>query len=216
MKEEHYSTFALDLHWATRDPEIEAHVAGCERCGAYVAHLRELDGKPLAVPARRRRAWRWPALAAFVAAAAVVAFVLWHRPAPTQTHIPRGTYVAAKSAPALQVLLQRDGQLHVWEGGQRIRGNDKLALRVACEAMTHVTVLVRDRQQWTQTFAGTCTDEVLPFTLVVDSEPGEERIAVVLSAGAIDQDAAARAADQQTRTATVWALQSIFTKEARP
>jgi hypothetical protein len=116
----------------------------------------------------------------------------------------------------VQVLVHRDGATAVWDASVHIRDRDALALRVACEAMTHVAVLVADHGRWSRTFAGSCRDEVLPFTLAVDAEPGGERIAVVLSTEPLDDSAAQRAADDQTRSAAVWALELDFTKEIAP
>lgn len=208
MTDEHrYSTFALDLHWAEPSPDVQAHVAECERCSAYLAHLGELDARPFALPVARPRR-RFVIAFAFAALALALVLLVWRRDS-------RPAYVATKSAPAVQVLLRRDGRLSVWNGSDAIRPRDTLALRLACEAMTRVVVLVRDRDQWTQAFDGPCLDEVLPFTLVVDDEPGDERIAVLLSASTLDQASVVRAIDLQTQRADVWALQYVFTKETR-
>lgn len=211
MEEHRYSTFALDLYWAAeaaRDPELEAHLATCERCGAYLDHLRSIDARPLVLPAARasRRRWFVPAFAFAIALAAGVVLWLHTSPAPT--------YVASKGAPAVQVLVRRDGATRLWDTEFKIRGRDVLALRVACEAMTRVTVLVSDRGDWKQTFEGACPNDVLPFTLVVDDDPGDDRIAVVLSRAPLDQASARRAADPQTQNADIWALTFVLTKES--
>jgi len=211
MEEHRYSTFALDVYWAAeaaRDPDLEAHLAACERCRGYLDHLRSIDARTLALPAARasRRRWFVPAFAFAVALAAGV--VLWFHASPAPT------YVASKGAPAIQVLVRRDGATHLWDPEFKIRDRDVLALRVACEAMTRVTVLVADRGDWKQTFEGACQDDVLPFTLVVDDDPGDDRIAIVLGRAPLDQASARLAADSQTKNADVWALTFVLTKES--
>jgi hypothetical protein len=211
-----YSTFALDQYWVegSRDPKVGAHVVDCERCRTYVEHLGILDARPLVVPVRRTSPWRRGFFAGFAFAVVVAACILlWVHgsggPANQGT-----TYVAAKGAPTVEVLVRRDGQVRRWNGADKVRGHDALALQVACESMTRVTVLVHDHGAWTQSFDDACLDEVLPFTLVVDDEPGDERIAVVLSRAPLDKAAVHEAADLMTRNADVWALQLVFSKES--
>jgi len=169
MSEHRYSTFELDLYWIERaDPELAAHLAECEQCGDYLAHLDGVDARPLALP-RRRRWWQLGLVAAFVVA--MICIVVWPRSKPP--------YVASKGAPSVQILVRRDGRVHVWDGTSPLRERDSIALQVACETMSRVTVFVRERDRWTQAFAGACVSEVLPFTLVVDDQPGSERIAIM-------------------------------------
>ena len=213
MENHRYSTFALDVYWAAgaaRDPDLEAHIIACERCRGYLDHLRSADARELVLPARpRRRTF----VAAFAFAIAVAAgIVLWLRGTTEGSH-QAPTYVATKSAPAVQVLVRRDGATRLWDTNARIREHDALALRVACESMTHVVVLVSDRGDWKPTFESACEADVLPFTLVVDDEPGDERVAVVLSRAPLDPASARRAAEQQTKNADVWALMFVFGKE---
>ena len=208
MEEHRYSTFTLDLHWLggePREPELEQHVATCDQCRAYVAQLDEVAARPLVLPAMPRRRW-WPfALAVAVAIAVVMVVVL--RPSHDAVQ------VAAKGAPAVQVLVRREGATTVWDASLRIRDRDALAVRVACEAMMYATVLVADRGGWSRAYTGRCSDDVLPFSLAVDGDPGDERIAVVLSTAPLDDAAARRAADDQTRSADVWTLDLVFDKE---
>jgi hypothetical protein len=219
MDEHRYSTFALDLYWAadaSRDPELETHVAACERCRAYLDHLRTVDARDLVLPARARPV-RKSVIAAFafavVLAAAILLWLRGREPAERTREAP--TYVATKSAPAVQVLVRRDGATRLWEAEAKLRGHDALALRVACEAMTRVAVLVAEHGEWKQTFTGACQNDVLPFTLVVDDEPGDERVAVVLGRAPLDEDSARHAAELQIKTADIWALTFVFAKESQ-
>ena len=208
----HYSTFALDIYWAAKphDPELEAHVASCEQCGAYLDQLRTFDARPIALPAPARARW-WPwAIAATCAAAIAVAVVLL-RPASSRDD----TYVASKGTPAAQILVRRDGVTSQLDRAGKIRAGDVLALRIACEAMTRVTVLARERDSWKRVSDGECQDGVLPFTLIVDEQPGDEQLAVVFGIAALDDTAATSAADHQTQDRDVWALRLVLAKELR-
>ncbi|MEO8551433.1 MAG: hypothetical protein ABI678_15755, partial [Kofleriaceae bacterium] len=94
-----------------------------------------------------------------------------------------------------------------------VRPRDALALRVACEGMGRVAVLVPDHAGWRVAFEGPCEDGVLPFTLVVDDQPGREQTAVVLSQSQLAQGALQRAVDQQARGTAIWTTRFAFTKE---
>lgn len=169
MSEHRYSTFELDLYWIERaDPELEAHLAECERCRGYLGHLDGVDARPLALPSRR--GWWWQ-LGLVAALAVAICIVVWRADEPA--------YVAAKGGPTVQILLRREGRVHVWDGTAPLHAGDSIALQVACETTSRVTVFVRERDHWTQAYAGACVSDVLPFTLVVDDQPGSERIAVM-------------------------------------
>jgi hypothetical protein len=122
-------------------------------------------------------------------------------------------YVATKSAPAAQVLVRRGGQTTVWDGRSPLRPGDALALSVACEGMQRVSILVPSAASWTRVSEGACpAQEPLPFTLVVDAQPGEERVAVVFSRHPLDEAAARRACERATRSKDVWTLVLVFAK----
>jgi hypothetical protein len=208
MTDHRYSTFALDLYWAapgTRDLELEQHLRGCDHCRSYVEHLGALDRQPIATRARPKRSWF--VIAAALAFALVILVVAWprHLAAPT---------VAIKGEPGVQVLVHRGAETTVWDASQPLRARDALALRVACDAMTHVAVLVPDQAGWRLAFDGACQAGVLPFTLVVDDQPGVEQTAVVVSQTPLDATALQRAVEQQTRTAAIWTTRFTFTKES--
>lgn len=190
-----HSTFALDLHWASPTPELEQHLAECERCRAYVAHLAALD-KPIALPVRRKRSWFVGAVV--LALAIVIVLFAW----------PRSPTIGVKGEPGIQVLVHRGTTTTVWDASP-IHAGDALALRVACEGMARVAVVVPTGVA----FEGACQDGVLPFTLVVDARPGTEEATIVLSQTPLDPSALQRAVTQHTRDADIWTTRFTFEKE---
>jgi hypothetical protein len=206
-----YSPFLLDLYYVSdepRDPELSRHLDGCVRCRAYIEHLDAASARPFALPVARRR-W-WPVAALAFAALAVAALALWLRAGD------RPPYIATKGEPGVQLLVRRADQTVVWDASRPVRAGDAIALRLACQAMTRATVLFADHFQWKRAFGDACRDGVLPFTLVVDGEPGDERIAIVLSNEPLDDMAAQHAIETQARSAAVWTLQLVLTKEMSP
>ena len=212
-----YSTFALDVHWAEGkpDPALEAHLESCARCRSYLDGLRALDALPMGMRAAQPSPKGLPGWGAWLAVAAAVVlamgstFLLRREPLGL-----RDRYVATKSAPAAQVLVRRAGQTSVWDGRAPVRPGDALALRVACEGMAQVGVLVRTRSgAWSRVFDGPCVNgEALPLTLLVDADPGDEQVAAVLSHVPLDEDRASRAVQARTRSEDVWTVLLVFAK----
>ncbi|HEV3193443.1 MAG TPA: hypothetical protein VGY54_23205 [Polyangiaceae bacterium] len=215
--EHRYSTFALDVHWTTGrpDPALEAHLEECARCRSYLDGLRALDALPVGLRAAQPTSKALPRWGSWLAVAAALVLAVG-----SALLLGRGTlgvrdgYVATKSAPAAQVLVRRAGQTSVWDGRAPVRAGDSLALRVDCEGMAQVGVLVRTRDgAWSRVFDGRCPHgEALPFTLVVDAEPGDERVAAVLSRIPLDEEQARRAVQARTRAADVWTVLMVFAK----
>ncbi len=225
-EEEHasVSTLTLDVYWASGrsgDPALAQHIEGCARCQAYLAELAALEAPAppalLAEIARRPapvtslpRRWSRVAAAAggVLALAASVALVL-------RTHPPTvDGYVGIKGTPAVQVLVHRDLDTRVWDGRSPVRPGDALALRVACEGLRHVAVAAPGPGGWVRLSDAACPTESapLPFTLVVDGEPGEEHLALVLSQDPLDDQALRAAIDDTRRTGEVWAVQFVLPK----
>jgi hypothetical protein len=216
------STLTLDVYWASGrsgDPALEAHVTECERCQAYLAGLAALEGPALpalsgppkpapATPIQRR--WRRVTAMAGGALALAASLVLVLRTRPT----PLEGYVGIKGTPAVQVLVHRDLDTRVWDGQSPVRPGDALALRVACEGLRHVAVAAPGPGGWVRLSDAPCPTESapLPFTLVVDGEPGEERLALVLSEDPIDEQTLRAAIEETRRTGEVWAVQFVLPK----
>jgi hypothetical protein len=211
------STFTLDAYWASGKPAdatLEQHLAGCARCRAYLASLDHDAGRlPSSVtvpaaPARRRRRWALPSAVATVLALAACALLLV-RGRPTEPG-----YVGAKGTPAVELLLHRRSDTWIWDGRSPVRPGDALALRVSCEGLQHVAVAAPGARGWTRLSEATCPgpDEALPFTLVVDDQPGDERLAVVLSRDALDDESLRRAVLEEQRAGDVWTVAFLLTK----
>jgi hypothetical protein len=232
--EEHHNPFELDLYFALNEPnaEIERHVAACERCSSYLDELAALHGagspvlraaappsaSPRAVPpmaAREERGHpaRWAKLLALaVPVAALVALGLG-RWLPDERD-----YVAVKGSPAVQLLVKRGRETRLWDGHSRLRAGDAVALRVACEGFSRVSVATIEPGRGAQRLSeGECPrapEATLPFSLVVDAGPGRERFAVVFSTTPL-ADAALRAALQaEAPSAAAWVTRFEIDKEA--
>jgi hypothetical protein len=212
------STFALDVFYAggkAGDPALESHVAGCARCRAYLETLASLETPALRLPAAAeppvRRHWALPAVSALALAAAAFLFVHQKAPAPESDG-----YVGVKGTPAVQLLLHRGNETHIWDGRSPVRPGDALALKVACEGLKHVAVAAPAGSAWSLLSGAECpaqTSEALPFTLRVDGEPGEEKLAVVLSEGALDDAAMKKAIAKGSRDGDVWVVTFTMPKE---
>jgi hypothetical protein len=152
-----------------------------------------------------------------LAAAAVAAISIGWR-LREKTHVdPVAHYVAPKSAPAVQVLLHREGRTTIWDSVTPVRPRDALALRVACEGLARVSVLVppSSGSAWTRVSEGVCMEAgILPFTLVVDDQPGDERAAVVFSRTMLDEQSARTSVEQKTRAGDVWTVELVFPKSS--
>jgi hypothetical protein len=229
------STFALDAHWASRaapEGELGAHLARCEGCRAYLAHLDALEAvrPPLPVlgpgtrEARRAREssrpraarWAWGLVAAggFALAAGVALFL-----ARQSRETPSEVYVASKGTPAVELVVRRGDATTVWDGRASVRPGDVLALRVACEGLSRVTLAVPRAPSggWTKLADAECPSDPsvpLPLTLVVDETPGSERLAVVVSRAPLDGARLQAAAEETTRKGDVWTVRFDLAKTA--
>lgn len=220
--EEHLSMFELDLYFATQasDARIEEHLTSCERCSAY---LTELDAQQASAPlpampgaeARSRRsrprAIRLTLAAGLAVLGAAIALLVMSR----ESEPPA---VAVKGSPAVQVLVQRGEETRTWDGSSPVQPGDALGLRVACEEFRHVAVAVASgeaRGRWSHLSQGVCppAGEALPFTLVVDDEPGSERLAVVFSRSRLDPRALDEAIEARRLDADAWVTRFELDKE---
>jgi hypothetical protein len=78
-----------------------------------------------------------------------------------------------------------------------------------------VTVAAPGPAGWARLSDSACpaASEPLPFTLVVDAEPGDEKLAVVLSSQPVDGEALRRAIDRRERSADLWTVPFVLPKE---
>jgi hypothetical protein len=86
---------------------------------------------------------------------------------------------------------------------------------VACEGLKRVVVAAPAPTGWARLSSVGCptNDDPLPFTLQVDDEPGDEKLAVVLSQDELDDDTLQKAIAETRRTADVWVLSYVMPKE---
>jgi hypothetical protein len=175
--ERHWSTLELDVAFAeglSKHPELEAHLATCGDCKAYVDELRSLD-VPRITPKRR---WLAPAVASLALAAAVLLFLRQRTPEQPEPH----GYVGVRGGtPAAMLLLKRADVTRPWDGKEPIRPKDVVAIHVACEGYRFVSVRAKDGTEWVKVSEHDCPAEagVLPFTLVADEKPGDEELRIV-------------------------------------
>jgi hypothetical protein len=222
--EKHLSMFELDLYFASSAPDarIAEHVAGCERCSAYLERLDALQqGLPLPSPRqavsrssalrRRPRGFGLTLAAGLMVLGAVTALLL----SSLDGDAPP---VAIKGSPAVQLLVRRGEETRPWDGVSPVQPGDALGLRVACEEFSHVTVAAASAAApggWSQLSAGPCpaAGAALPFTLVVDEAPERERLAVVFGMSAFDVPALGAAIDRQRLDAGAWVTRFELDKQ---
>lgn len=224
--EEHISMFELDLYFATQAPDarIEEHVTTCESCGGYLAALAALQTQvrlplPAAMPGGARsvgrrsrpRAFGLTLAASLAVLGAVTALLVVSRDAEPPA-------VASKGTPAVQLLVRRGDVTRPWDGASPVRPGDVLGLRLACEGLRHVAVSARTAdagQRWSPLFQGECppAGAALPFTLVVDDQPGVERFAVVFSASPLDPAALGDAIERRRTDGSAWVTRFELGKE---
>ncbi len=170
------------------------------------AHASETSAPTL----RSRRRLAAPA-AGVLALAAALALYLRGRPGD------EADYVAAKGAPAVQLLVRTGDTTRVWDGRSPVRPGDAIAIRVACERLEHVTVVVDAPSGLARLSDGPCPRGAspLPFTLVVDAQPGRERFAVVLAKRPLDDARLRDRVRENARDRDVWVTTFDVPKELR-
>ncbi|WP_394830078.1 hypothetical protein LVJ94_26580 [Pendulispora rubella] len=218
----HMSTFTIDAYYANGcrgDPSLAGHLETCARCRGYLAALdaSKLAGAP--TRAQSAPAKTGPRLrrilsisAGTIALAAGVAGVV------RSVNGDEKGYVASKGTPAAQALIRSEGRSRIWDGRSPVHARDAIALRAGCEGFTHVAVIAPSADGWSRLFDGACPSgsTPLPFTLVVDDAPGEERVSVVFSAARLDDGVLRDAARHRDRTKKAWIVEFVFPKVITP
>jgi hypothetical protein len=166
-----------------------------------------------AAPRRARLRFVAPAAAALAVAAALALSL--RRPAADAADAADADYVAANAAPAVQLLVHREGTTRVWDGRSALRPGDAIAIRVACEQLAHVTVATDAPGGLTRLSDGPCpkSPSALPFTLVVDDQPGRERFSVVLATRRLEDEPLRDRVRENARDRDVWVTAFDLPKE---
>jgi len=225
--EEHgVSTFSLDVYFAqgkTGNPTLARHLETCERCKEYLSELETmattapapsmLASRASSAPAKRPLL-RW-AGAATIGSVALAAGFAWFAVSGEREGEP-GSYVASKGEPGAQAIVRSEGRSQIWDGKRPLRPGDAIALRVSCEGFAHVAVVTPSPSGggWSRLFDGACPrgNEPLPFTLVADDKPGDERLALVFSTASVEDGALRSAATRGDRTPEIWVVRFSFRK----
>ncbi|WP_394836523.1 hypothetical protein LVJ94_06410 [Pendulispora rubella] len=219
------STFALDVYFAngkTGDPDLAQHLATCARCSGYLAALEDdsLSALPSArtVKAKTSNVTRIRSIVAAAAGVVALAAGILLVVHSVRDDGSMGSYVASKGAPGAQALIRSEGGSRIWDGRSSIHPGDAIALHAGCEGFTHVAVASRSGDGWSRLFDGECPSgsAPLPFTLVADAEPGDERIAIVFSGSRLEDEALGSAVRQRLQTNDAWAIEFVFPKAVSP
>lgn len=223
----HLSSFELDVWFAEgkQAGEVAAHVASCARCSAYLKELDSLSAGDVShpsspagasarlttAPSRSPLRLVAPVATVFTLAAALVLYV--------RSLTPEGSpdYVGVKGAPAVQLLVRSGGTTRIWDGRSPVRAGDAIAVHVACEHLEHIAVVAETPSGIARLSEVPCPSapDTLPFTLVVDDQPGHERFAVVLTKARVDDARLRELVRTNTRDRDVWVTAFDFPKEPR-
>ncbi|HEU4534427.1 MAG TPA: hypothetical protein VFS00_09925 [Polyangiaceae bacterium] len=209
---------ALDA--PARQP-AEAEAFAGSALGPAGADVAAAPGRVLAGPGARGRAsgaaprrarLRFVAPAAGLLAVAAALALALRRPADDAAD---EDYVAAKAAPAVQLLVRSEGTTRVWDGRSALRPGDAIAIRVACERLGHVTVATDAPGGLARLSDGPCpkSPSALPFTLVVDDQPGRERFSVVLATKRLEDEQLRDRVRENARERDVWVTAFDLRKE---
>jgi hypothetical protein len=221
-----YSTFALDAYWFANesgDPELQAHVLSCGECRAYLDSLRAgaiedaMANGVREISSVKKSPWSHRATRA-LAGLAIAAGLLF---VAQRAFVNRDSgYVGTKGAPGVQVLVRHAGATSIWDGTSRVGQGDALAFQLDCEGLAHVTIASRDAHaaRFERITEAACpTDRTpLPFTLVVDADPNDDEIAIVMSRLPLDDIALTKAIDHSDASHDAWSSRMVFHKSNAP
>ncbi|HEX9295288.1 MAG TPA: hypothetical protein VF881_05620 [Polyangiaceae bacterium] len=195
-----------------RDPGVEAHLASCEPCRAYVARLEDaaldfrqkegtggvflarLEAAVSRTAPKSRRANRW-ATAVYVGApllAAAAALVLWVRaPGWHPTERPGSlSSMRLKGVIGLAVIRERDGSQERFTGEVSVRAGDRLLAEVDLDRPLPIAGgMLGSNGEWVTLFSPTLLVPGLHFSdqaVRFDDRPTEGWV-IVGDAGAVER-----------------------------
>ncbi len=210
----HPSFLALDslATGAPASPTVQEHVSFCIVCQQHVARVgpdaevlpawvREL---PASVPPRRgeaphpgrhslsglRSRLRALWLPALVMAPALAISLFLLKPQPHDAVRDHEAYVGVKAAsPMVWAYVKRGDDTFLWDGSTTVLPGDLLRLKVDAMNHTHISAFGRDASgAWQRLWTGPAGGKgptSLPVAWQIDSQPGDERILLVLSKEAV-------------------------------
>jgi hypothetical protein len=187
------------------EPEVGAHVEGCERCRAWLEQTRIREqaleqgievrrfaadvAARAAAPSRKKtpsRRLQLLAAAAVVLLAVGVTVILWPRPPG-----PSPEATAIKGASSLKIHCRRQEAVFELDLHDRVRGGDALRFEVFSEHHAHVLGLSIQADGEVSVyvpFGGQASQQlapgrarVLPGSVLLDSEGGDELLVFVFS-----------------------------------
>jgi hypothetical protein len=227
----HPSFMALDRHGlGVAQPEVAAHVAGCETCRARLpapastaavpTWARQLPPRPPAWfvwPVRMR-----PRMFGLAVAALACATLVWVAGGDLSTGVGPHRYLGTKGGPELWLYVKRGERVALWNGTEPVTPGDLLRLTIQPDRFKHVSVFGATRKpgEYSRLYDGAIAagePKALPFSLKVDAQPGEESLLVVLGPAAIPPDQVDKAltgdGDNESRW---WTRRLVLSKTVGP
>jgi hypothetical protein len=211
----HPSYLLLDrLALGAHMPELDAHVAECERCKS---HLHALD-QPLEIPAWARALEREPRSSFFqnlrgrfvfgslALATAAAALLIVVRP----QH-----YDGSKGAPSIAVYIRHGEQVSLWDGRASLRAGDAIRLKVSASGYSHLSVALADGGTLSPLFDGAVSprgETALPNSWALDNAPGPERLLIVFSDATLGRQDLELATHEQQRNKEIWSTLLVLDK----
>ena len=207
----HPSFLQLDrVALGSADPEVAAHIQGCENCRAHLGRVQQSPPIPAWVgelsKTKQRRTW-W--LGGLGACAAGIAVLLMIR-TPQQP-----ADVGAKGAPSVAVYVKRGESVSLWDGRAPFAPGDALRLKISPQGFGRIAVASIQKDGITELYAGPVTtrgESMLPPSWTLDSAPGPDVLLLVFSQAPLTEDGLRRVAAQLPRTKEIWATRLTLTK----
>ena len=127
-------------------------------------------------------------------AAVVCAALVWITGGNFGTPVGSHDYVGTKGGPELWLYVKRRKNVALWNGTDPVIPGDLLRLKIQPDRFKHITVFGAKRTaagEISRLYDGAIASgeaTALPFSMVVDAEPGNETLLVVLGSAAVGPD----------------------------
>jgi hypothetical protein len=214
---EHPSFLRLDrFALGVADAEVSSHLEACAACRGHLGRLEQ----PVPVPAwarelgekRRTPIWRRLLAPGLVAVAALGGLLLVALPRTQEE-----PWDGRKGAPSVGVYVEREGRVFLWDGQQQLQPGDRIALKVAPEGFTRVTVAALDHGAAVELYAGAVEasgESTLARSFRLDAEPGDETLLVLFSRAPLPPKELEAAFAQPPRSRARWGVKLRLPKSA--